>query len=103
MTKKADSKIAPASLAKILTASVALKYAKADDVFTVGSELKLVKPGSSICQIREGFKLSLQDLICGMLVSSGNDAAYTIAANIARKESGKRSYVFFLAYAETVK
>ncbi|MBE6746237.1 MAG: hypothetical protein E7558_02135 [Ruminococcaceae bacterium] len=88
MTKKADSKTSPASLAKILTASVALKYAKADDVFTVGSELKLVKPGSSICQIREGFKLSLQDLICGMLVSSGNDAAYTIAANIARKESG---------------
>ncbi len=88
MTKNAESQIAPASLAKIVTACVALKYAKADDVFTVGSELDLVKPGSSICQIAKDFKLSLKDLICGMLVSSGNDAAYVIAANIAREESG---------------
>lgn len=89
MTKNAESKIAPASLAKIVTACVALKYAKADDVFTVGSELDLVKPGSSICQIAKGFQLSLKDLICGMLVSSGNDAAYVIAANVAREENGK--------------
>ena len=79
-----NKRIAPASLTKLLTASVALHYLSPDTVITVGSELSLVKSGSSLCLIRKGHKLKLYDLLSGMLMASGNDAAYTVAAATAR-------------------
>ena len=75
---------APASLTKLLTSSVALKYIDPDTVFTVGSEQWLVAEGSSLCYIQPGESLTLHSLIDGMLMSSGNDAAYTIAVSVAR-------------------
>lgn len=81
-------KIAPASLTKLLTASVALKYCGADEVVTVGTELELVQPESSLCLIRKGHRLTMYDLLTGLLLPSGNDAAYTIAVHVARKVSG---------------
>ena len=77
-------RIAPASLTKLLTASVALHYMTSDSVITVGSEQQLVKSGSSLCLIQQGHKLKLYDLLTGMLMASGNDAAYTVAAATAR-------------------
>lgn len=82
--KNADEKVFPASLTKLLTAYTALHYVSKDTIFTVGSEQELVNPHSSLCLIREGHRLTLYDLICGMLMASGNDAAYTIAVNTAR-------------------
>ncbi len=77
---------APASLTKLLTASVALEYADPDDVFTVGSEQWLVQPYSSLCYLQIGNVITLKDLITGMLMASGNDAAYTIAVSVAREQ-----------------
>lgn len=79
-----SERIAPASLTKLLTASVALRYLSADTVITVGSEQSLVKSGSSLCLIQRGHRLKLYDLLTGMLMASGNDAAYTVAAATAR-------------------
>ncbi len=76
--------ISPASLTKLLTASVALHYLSPETIITVGSEQKLVKAGSSLCLIRAGHKLKLYDLLTGMLMASGNDAAYTVAVSVAR-------------------
>lgn len=87
--KNADSKVYPASLTKLLTAYTALQYVPKTTVFTVGSEQKLVNPQSSLCLIQEGHRLTLYDLICGMLMVSGNDAAYTIAVNTAKYVYGK--------------
>lgn len=81
-------KVAPASLTKLLTASVALKYCGADEVVTVGTELELVQPESSLCLIRKGHRLTMYDLLTGLLLESGNDAAYTVAVHVARKVSG---------------
>lgn len=80
-----DLKVAPASLTKLLTASVALKYVDKDKVFTVGSEQWFVQPYSSLCYLQVGNMLTLEDLITGMLMASGNDAAYTIAVSVARE------------------
>lgn len=80
--------VAPASITKLLTASVALSYMSPDEVITVGSELNLVKPNSSLCWLVKGHRLKLYDLLTGMLVASGNDAAYTVAVSVARAESG---------------
>lgn len=83
--KAADKKIAPASITKLMTSLTALKYSDGEDVFKVGSELKLLHPNSSLCMLSKGQKLKLADLISGMLMVSGNDAAYTTAVNTARK------------------
>ena len=79
-----NERIAPASLTKLLTASAALHYLSPDTVITVGSEQNLVKSGSSLCLIKPGHKLKLYDLLTGMLMASGNDAAYTVAVATAR-------------------
>jgi D-alanyl-D-alanine carboxypeptidase len=79
----------PASLTKLVTASVALKYSSLDKVFTVGTERKLVASDSSICGLKQGHRLSLKDLLYGLMLCSGNDAAYTIAVNVARDVSGE--------------
>ena len=82
--KDINTKIAMASTAKLVTSLVALKYIDPEHVFTVGTELSLVKKGSSLCLISEGQQLKLKTLIAGMLLPSGNDAAYTVAVNVAR-------------------
>ena len=84
-----DKRIAPASLTKMLTASVVLKYLDPDDVVTVGTELQFVQPDSSLCWIAEGERLTVKGLLYGLLLPSGNDAAYTFAVNTARRASGK--------------
>ncbi|MBR2417333.1 MAG: D-alanyl-D-alanine carboxypeptidase [Clostridia bacterium] len=84
-----EEKIAPASLTKLLTASVALFYVDGETEFTVGTELSLLNPRSSLCLIKKGHRLTLRDLITGLLLPSGNDAAYTIAVNVARKIGGE--------------
>lgn len=85
---KADMRIAPASLTKILTASVVLRYLDPDEVLTVGTELELVHKNSSLCMIEEGERITVGDLLYGLLLPSGNDAAYTFAVSTARKVSG---------------
>lgn len=85
---KIHESVSPASMTKIMTACVALKYIPTDTVFTVGTEQSLVSPYSSMCYIAPGQQFTLYDLLTGLLLSSGNDAAYTIAVNTARIESG---------------
>ncbi len=88
--ENSDVTIAPASLTKLITASTALKYLDPDEVCTVGTELALVQPDSSLCLISEGQQLTLYDLVAGMLLPSGNDAAYSVAVNTARKVSSSQ-------------
>lgn len=87
-SENADIHIAPASLTKLLTACTALKFIDPDELFTVGSEQELVPKHSSLSLILKGHVLKLRDLIAGMLMVSGNDAAYTVAAAAAREISG---------------
>ena len=89
--QNADKRVAPASLTKLLTASAALHYIASDEVLTVGTEQELLPRDSSLCLISEGQRLTLYDLITGMLMVSGNDAAYTVAAETARRVGGDMS------------
>ena len=78
----------PASITKLITALVTLKYMDEDDIIVVGNELNMVEPLSSRCDIVRGEKYKLKDILYGLLLPSGGDAAYTIAVNCARKVSG---------------
>ncbi len=79
-----DMKTPPASITKLLTASVVLKNMSPDDIVEVGSEQNLVHEDSSRCYISIGNRLTVRDLLTGMLLCSGNDAAYTAAVTTAR-------------------
>ena len=87
--KNAGSRLSPASLTKIVTACVALKYVAPSAVYTVGNEINMAGPNSSLCFIKAGHQLTLYDLLCGMMLASGNDAAYTVAVKVSSTIAGE--------------
>ncbi len=70
----------PASTTKLLTILCALEVLTPEEIITPGEELSLVESGSSLAYIKENHRLSVQMLLEGMLLPSGNDAAYVLAA-----------------------
>lgn len=66
-----------ASISKIMTCILALESGKIFDVVTAPPEATK-QVGSSI-YLKDGEQLSLLDLCYGLMLRSGNDAAYTIA------------------------
>lgn len=81
-TKDAFSKRSPASITKVMTALVTMKYGNLDDLVTVTPIVKDIEYGSSVCDIKEGDVLSLRQLLYGMMIASGNDASMMIAEHI---------------------
>jgi serine-type D-Ala-D-Ala carboxypeptidase (penicillin-binding protein 5/6) len=65
----------PASTTKIITALVAMDLYKLNDVVTIGK----VKDEGQVMGLVAGEHISIENLLYGMLVYSGNDAAYAIA------------------------
>ncbi|MBR5272511.1 MAG: D-alanyl-D-alanine carboxypeptidase [Clostridia bacterium] len=86
--KNANSKCYPASTTKLLTVSVALYYMTSDTVITVGDEINMIGYDSSVCGLKQGYVMTLGQLIAGLMMNSGNDAAYTIAVNVGRYVAG---------------
>lgn len=75
----------PASTAKLLTALVALDWCREDEEVLIGNEIKMVASDSTKARIKCGQVLTIRNLLEGMLLPSGNDAAYSIAAYVGRK------------------
>lgn len=86
-----DAQMYPASITKLFTAHVALQYLSPEMELTAGDELDLVLYGSSVANIGVGNVLTVAQLVEGMLLPSGNDAAYVLAAAAARIESGNHN------------
>ncbi len=73
----------PASTTKILTAYLALKYGDLDQTVTVSEHaIDILEDGSSLCNLRAGDQYTLRDLLYGLLLESGNDAANVIAETV---------------------
>lgn len=88
-SKDPDALAYPASLTKLLSVLVVVRYAgDLDQSVTVGWELSQVQPNSSVAGLRLGDRLSLRDLLYGMLLPSGNDAAYVAAVYTGRQQQG---------------
>ena len=81
----------PASITKLFTAWVALRFLAGDETVTVGWELGMLEPGSSSAFLALDSRLTVEDLIQGMLLPSGNDAALVLAAAVGRKLAGDKN------------
>jgi len=93
VSQNADAHMEPASLTKLMTAYLvfdALKHG------TLSPQQNLIVPaaalrttsGESRMLLKAGQSVSVDELLRGLIVQSGNDAAITLALNIAGSEAG---------------
>lgn len=84
LEKNADERLPMASTTKIITALVALENGTPDDPVCVSANAAGTE-GSSV-YLAAGETLSLRDLLYGLMLESGNDAAVAIAEHIGGSE-----------------
>ena len=90
--KEADASIYPASMTKIMTAIIAFDLIKSgdlnlDDKFIVSERAwRLSTAGYSSMFIMVGDEVSVENLLRGIIVASGNDACVALAEGIAGTE-----------------
>lgn len=93
---RGDEELPIASLTKIMTAIVAIEHGKLNEIVKV-SKRAYGKEGSSI-YLQLGEEMSLENLLYGLMLRSGNDAATAIAEHVGGSEEG-----FVLLMNEKVK
>lgn len=71
-----------ASISKIMTAIIAIESGKLDNKVIIGTEIN--KAYGSGIYIKEGEELTLRDLVYGLMLRSGNDAALAIANYVSK-------------------
>lgn len=82
--KNIYEKLYPASVTKIVTALVALKYGNPDDIVTISYEAShITEYGAKLCGFNEGDKIKFEKLLYALMVYSGNDAGIAIAEHIS--------------------
>ncbi len=79
--KNMKQQLPMASTTKIMTAITAIEAGRLQDLVTVS--LKAQNTGGSSIYLQAGEKLLLEDLLYGLMLQSGNDAAVAIAEHIA--------------------
>ncbi|MFN0074605.1 MAG: D-alanyl-D-alanine carboxypeptidase family protein [Chloroflexota bacterium] len=87
--KNARRRMAMASCTKMITAIIALERGRLDDRVTVDVDgLKMaIEMESTIMGLKVGDTLTLETLLYGLMLPSGNDAAVAIARHIAGSEA----------------
>lgn len=80
----AQERVWPASVTKLFTAYVAMQFVEPDRPITAGDALDQVAWGSSVAKLGKGDTLSAEQLVEAMLLPSGNDAAYVLAAEVGK-------------------
>ena len=78
--KDENKKTAMASTTKIMTAIVVIENAKLEDMVEIS--LRSASTGGSRLGLRKGDKVSVKDLLYGLMLKSGNDAAVALAEHV---------------------
>lgn len=93
VSQNGDARMEPASLTKLMTAYLAFDAIKHGTI-TLQQQLNVPEHaarnvnGESRMLLKPGQMVSVDDLLHGLIVQSGNDAAITLAVNIAGSEAG---------------
>jgi len=93
VNQNGDARMEPASLTKLMTAYLtfdALKHGtlSPDQQLTVPTAAVRNRSDESRMLLKAGQVVKVDDLLHGLIVDSGNDAAVTLAVNIAGSEAG---------------
>jgi D-alanyl-D-alanine carboxypeptidase (penicillin-binding protein 5/6) len=78
--KDSNSQLPPASITKIATISVALENLRKDDLIEISQ--KASDQVANKIVMKAGEKMSLSDLLYGLMMISANDAAFAIAESV---------------------
>lgn len=84
--KNEELRSAMASTTKIMTATIALENGNLQDEVTI--DRKAAGTGGSRLGLKRGDKITLNDLLYGLMLRSGNDAAVAIAEHIGGSVEG---------------
>lgn len=84
--KNADNPDLIASITKIMTAIIAIESGKLNEKVRV-SQNAVYTEGSSI-YLQEGDRFTLEELVYGLMLRSGNDAAVAISEHVGESEEG---------------
>ncbi len=76
-SKNKDTQIPIASVTKIMTATVVVDNYNLNDIIDISKESAATT--GSVMQLKFGEKITTNSLLYGLLIPSGNDAAYTLA------------------------
>lgn len=85
-SKNADAKLAMASTTKIMTTLVAIESGRLNEKVKVSKKAAYTE-GSSI-YLREGESITVEELIYGIMLRSGNDASMAVAEHLGGSVDG---------------
>jgi D-alanyl-D-alanine carboxypeptidase (penicillin-binding protein 5/6) len=87
-SQSAFDRLYPASTTKVMTYLIAAQYGDWSEKVTITDAMLDLDSGSSTAGLKAGDVYTMEDLIYGMLMVSGNDAAQAIAITIAGTQEG---------------
>jgi D-alanyl-D-alanine carboxypeptidase len=84
-----EVELPPASLTKMMTAIVVADEVSLERAVNVrvNSELLVASTGSTVMGLQPGLQMSVRDLLYGLLLASGNDAAIALAQEVGGSEA----------------
>lgn len=80
--KNVHDRLYPASLTKIMTALVALKYGSSETLLTASANVTNLESGAQVCGLKEGDQMTLDQALHVLLINSANDAGVLIAEGL---------------------
>jgi len=80
--KNPHERLYPASLTKVMTALVAMKYGSMDQTLTATESVYISEAGAVLCGLKPGDRMTLNQALHILLMQSANDVALLIAENI---------------------
>jgi D-alanyl-D-alanine carboxypeptidase (penicillin-binding protein 5/6) len=83
VAKNADQEVPIASTTKLMTAYLVTKYGTLTDVTTASNYA--IEQGGSVMGLKRGESMTVDQLLYGLLLVSGNDAAHTLSEYTGKK------------------
>jgi D-alanyl-D-alanine carboxypeptidase len=83
-----NDRVNPASLTKIMTALVALKYGSTDQMLTASENVIITESGAQLCGLKPGDQMTLDQALHILLIYSANDVAILIAEGVGGSVDG---------------
>lgn len=82
-----DAKVASGTLSKIVTAMVTLDHLKLEETITINTDNISRLAGATNVDLRNGETVTVEDLLCCLLMENANDAAVVLAEKVAGNQS----------------